>query len=1795
MATSFTSMARRLLPFIATFLLIPQSFAALQDVVVRDLNVVDSRRVGRGLVQYTFTIAVDNPAEPLANVVATVSSASPNTVVIDATVDIGDLDTGNVTPADTFSIRQNRRYRFDPAALTWSISGDTVVTNQAPVAAAGADQAVTAGTTVNLDGSGSSDADNDPLSYAWSLQVPAGSSAVLSGADSATPAFVADVVGTYRASLVVNDGAVNSAPDTVDIVVSATADNAPVIVSSPVLSASANSGYVYDVEATDADAGDTLSYRLNTAPPGMAINNQGLITWLPASAGTADVDLQVTDSTGRSDRQIYLIQVTEPGNQPPDIQPIPDQTIALGQTLRLNAVATDPDADELIFELLAAPAGMVINRATGELVWTPDSLDAATATVAVSDDSAATSATAFSITVVAESNAPPQLAPVADLTVNALSELRIDLDATDADQNDVLTFSISGLPAAIDSTSGLLAWVPEGSDVGVYTVLASVTDSAGASDSDTFQVSVVGPAQPPVARNDSYTVDRRTPLSVPAPGVLANDTDANGDTLVASLVSDPQLGTLQSFEADGGFLYQPPLDAPITVGLELECASAPAMNTGGVSIADVDRDGVLEAVSISGVGIVSEITIVDLETCEVETRTRLPNGAGQSNPDTMVTLVNLDADPELEIVAQYFRFNSFVTSFLHLMAYNIDGSPVWARPSMLSEPISYVGNQSSGTSPVAVDLDNDGDIELVHGYTSIFGPAPQGVTYSAVVVYDGATGDIVWEYLGSLTTGLNDRTANPIVVDLDLDGTLELLWHNQVISHQGELEFQLDTTNTFIGGSHFLNAAIANFDNDPFPEIITVDRRNHTLYQHTGEIIWRIPRTADFKQTLITVAELDGDRFPEYVVNIQAPPEVAPNTNMALNAFDHDGSLLWSHHDRGWQISDPFSQIYLSQPAAFDFDYDGIDELVTQHAGGPGINRGLYIFDGTDGAILASQDLSHPALNQLPFDATEPLSIVDVDFDGAAEIITNFSPADFEPGAVQIWGGLAGNPYPPARNIRNQSIYNPTWVENDGAIPQNIKPHWLIPGLNKFFASPVIPGETAVTRDSFEYVAQDMTADSNIATVDITLSLVNAPTIVSTPPLGASPGFDYRYGALALDADFGDEFTWTLLAAPADMTVSAQGFVEWTPAPADLGAVSVQLLVTDSQGNSDTQNFQLTVAPPVTVPDLVGETDNAAQQSLLSAGLAVGNVTQVFSLTVPMGQVIEQSVGADATSPSGALISYTLSLGPPPAYVPNVAGVSESAAQAALQAAGLVLGDVTFENSDAVPRGVIIRQGVAPMQQVENGDSVDVVVSGGPALVVTLTDRVMTSGSTSAVDVRAFEPDGTLMSPQPVINYTVTPLDGSQGAQPFVDVGVLTTTASTAGVYELTVSATGLGQRVEPFVVKATIDAYFAPVAAYMAQLDELERTYTRLLDALNAGDLIAAQSLAGNLRDSRSALDVATLATRNPFAPATGFLPAAQDLGSFSPTFGEQNVLPLRFATLESAIVDVRTFLERLQAGSTRNDDLRAAFLNTQLQNAGDQLLASSATVGSRLGFNTQAFVLLARLLPELTSTDLNTSIAVLQDAGLLASTQMDDDTRPAFFTLGGMMSATALRTKIIKDVYVSYLTQVISAGLVLAEADLLLDDAEVGNISGLITGGSQSFHVFNRGNSVAELVGVSSDARAFTTTLIGPDRYQASVDFIAGFQRPDSFRGAAELAQGAIDTAGSSTNGTQTAGAGGIENGCIFISAPRCAQLVYPFGFPAVHTMGRFPAPVLMLIQDHASGRVLAGVYAFMPETGN
>ncbi|MGZ8215344.1 MAG: PKD domain-containing protein, partial [Methylosarcina sp.] len=89
--------------------------------------------------------------------------------------------------------------------------------NKAPKAEAGKNQKVTVGTEVHLDGSTSHDDDNgpSPLTYQWMQK--SGPAITLNGADTATPSFIPTVKGSYKFSLVVNDGTAESKADKVTV------------------------------------------------------------------------------------------------------------------------------------------------------------------------------------------------------------------------------------------------------------------------------------------------------------------------------------------------------------------------------------------------------------------------------------------------------------------------------------------------------------------------------------------------------------------------------------------------------------------------------------------------------------------------------------------------------------------------------------------------------------------------------------------------------------------------------------------------------------------------------------------------------------------------------------------------------------------------------------------------------------------------------------------------------------------------------------------------------------------------------------------------------------------------------------------------------------------------------------------------------------------------------------------------------------------------------------------------------------------------------------------------------------------------------------------------------------------------------------------------------------------------------------------------------------------------------------------------------------------------------------------
>ena len=105
---------------------------------------------------------------------------------------------------------------FVPVAVLSSFS-TAHAAGEAPVAEAGLGLIAYVGDTVILDGSGSSDPEGDPLSYAWT-QV-GGEPVELARADTPQPQFEIVGAGTLRFSLVVRDDLTESAADSVEVVV----------------------------------------------------------------------------------------------------------------------------------------------------------------------------------------------------------------------------------------------------------------------------------------------------------------------------------------------------------------------------------------------------------------------------------------------------------------------------------------------------------------------------------------------------------------------------------------------------------------------------------------------------------------------------------------------------------------------------------------------------------------------------------------------------------------------------------------------------------------------------------------------------------------------------------------------------------------------------------------------------------------------------------------------------------------------------------------------------------------------------------------------------------------------------------------------------------------------------------------------------------------------------------------------------------------------------------------------------------------------------------------------------------------------------------------------------------------------------------------------------------------------------------------------------------------------------------------------------------------------------------------
>jgi hypothetical protein len=126
---------------------------------------------------------------------------------------------------------------------------ELTIQNSPPVADAGLDQSALTNTIVTLNGSGSSDADGDPLACLWTQT--GGTSVALSDS-TANPTFTPTVADTYTFSLVVNDGTDVSLSSTVSVTVEAP-NRAPVLSDGTVSPVSGRTATIFTYSVVYAD------------------------------------------------------------------------------------------------------------------------------------------------------------------------------------------------------------------------------------------------------------------------------------------------------------------------------------------------------------------------------------------------------------------------------------------------------------------------------------------------------------------------------------------------------------------------------------------------------------------------------------------------------------------------------------------------------------------------------------------------------------------------------------------------------------------------------------------------------------------------------------------------------------------------------------------------------------------------------------------------------------------------------------------------------------------------------------------------------------------------------------------------------------------------------------------------------------------------------------------------------------------------------------------------------------------------------------------------------------------------------------------------------------------------------------------------------------------------------------------------------------------------------------------------------------------------------------------------------
>ncbi len=512
------------------------------------------------------------------------------------------------------------------------------------------------------------------------------------------------------------------------------------------------------VTARDAD-GDPLTFTKTSGPafvtvttvdPGSGVAT-GSVRVTPGfgDAGRIDAALRVSDGIASADADVRIFVINE--NRAPILDQPADMTLFAGEVATRDLYASDPDGGTIQFLLVSGPAFVSVTTidqfspAHGLFKAEPGTYDVGSESVVVAaSDGFTQSERTFSITVFGSFRSLALLCRPYDMTVVAGSQAEQLVMATPSGSSPV-TFSLVDTPPFVSITpvnsasspqTATLRVSPSAADLGVFSATVQVNDE-GSSVRETCRITVVSAITPPVPEPELFTSSFRSlnVCDIPQGAALA---DLNRDGRIDIITPNYGCG-LSVLLGIGGGQFADRRDVPLDG------------NAKGVEVADIDRDGNLDAAVSIGFGD-RVVLLAGDGTGSFHQVASLPAG-----PDAAyVAIADLNGDGILDLagadearngISVYLGTGGFnfgarqvyaagaTPCFTAVADWNEDGIPDIAAANENSDavtlhrgtgggdfaPATFLGTANGPSSVRAGDFDEDGHMDMVaSGFHSNF-------------------------------------------------------------------------------------------------------------------------------------------------------------------------------------------------------------------------------------------------------------------------------------------------------------------------------------------------------------------------------------------------------------------------------------------------------------------------------------------------------------------------------------------------------------------------------------------------------------------------------------------------------------------------------------------------------------------------------------------------------------------------------------------------------------------------------------------------------------------------------------------------------------------------------------------------------------------------------------------------------------------------------------------------------------------------------------------------------------------